>query len=579
MDMLSQLNPVVDGSVRVYALGGIGEIGRNMTVLETPEGILLIDCGLLFPSNDAPGVDFILPDFTPIEARLDSVVGLVLTHGHEDHIGGVPYLLKLRPDIPVFGTKFTLALVAAKLNEHRIRAAPLNEVREGDQIELGIYGVEFFAVNHSVPDGVAISVDVKGLRLFHTGDFKLDQQPLDGRLTDLAGFGRVGLSVVDLLMSDSTNADVPGHLPDEVDVAPNFVRIFEEAQGLVMVACFASHIHRVQQVINCAAEVGKKVALVGRSMERNMKLAQQVGLLEIPEGLLVPPNEIHLVDRGKLVVACTGSQGEPMAVLSRLARGEHRIKLDEGDIVILSARLIPGNETDVFRVINRLSEQGVNVLHGGIANIHASGHAPAGELRQVINLVKPRYLMPVHGEWRHLRAHAAIARSVGLAPERVVFAPNGTVVDLDAESARVVGRIDIESVMVDTTGHGNIDSSLLRDRRLMGLAGILLVGVEIRRADGELLEAPRISMRGLRRDDRFLGRVEEIVSGVCEELADTEPELLDRQQIESRISRRIIRWLRSEHRRVPAIHVTASLIDEQAPALGQESDVEQERIG
>ncbi|RHW25485.1 ribonuclease J [Nocardioides immobilis] len=554
------LEPPVGSTVRILALGGISEIGRNMTVVDSAAGMLVVDCGLLFPSSDVPGVDFILPDFAPIEDRIESIRGLVLTHGHEDHIGGVPYLLKLAPDIPVYGTKFTLSLLAAKLAEHRTRA-DLREISEGDVINVGPFSCEFFAVNHSVPDGVAVSVEVNDFRIFHTGDFKLDQQPLDGRLTDIVGFARASVEGVDVLLSDSTNADVPGHLPDEVDVAPNFTHIFEEAPGLVLVACFASHVHRVQQVISCAAEVGKRVALVGRSMERNMKLAQAAGLLQVPDGLLVAPNEIHKVERSQLVIACTGSQGEPMAVLSRLARDNHKVKVGEGDVVIVSARLIPGNETDVFRVINGLSERGVTVLHGGNANIHASGHAPAGELRQVLNLIKPRYLMPVHGEWRHLRAHAAIAKSVGLGAERVLFAPNGTVVEFTDGEARIAGRVAVESVMVDHTSPAKVDDQILRDRRVMGLAGILVIGVDVDAASGRLLEHPRVSLRGLHRDDDFLDRVREIAEEVCDDAMGTESGAPGREELEVAISRKVVRWLRSEHRRMPAIHVSASLLD------------------
>jgi ribonuclease J len=552
------LGDVHGSTVRVFALGGIGEIGRNMTLIETAQGSLVIDCGLLFPSNDLPGVDFILPDFTPIEPRLDQIRALILTHGHEDHIGGVPYLLKLAPTIPVYGTKFTLALTAAKLAEHRIKA-DLREVREGDHMNVGSFDCRFYAVNHSVPDGVAVSVHVNDFNLFHTGDFKLDQQPLDGRLTDIGGFAAAGAAGVDLLLSDSTNADVFGHLPDEVDVAPNFLHIFEEAQGLVLVACFASHVHRVQQVITCAAEAGKRVALVGRSMERNMRIAQETGLMTVPEGLLVAPNEIHLIDRKELVIACTGSQGEPMAVLSRLARGDHKIKVAEDDIVILSARLIPGNETDVFRVINGLSERGVNVLHGGNANVHASGHAPAGELRQVLNLIRPKYLMPVHGEWRHLRAHAAIAKSVGIEADRILLAPNGTIVEFEGDVAKIAGKVDIESVMVDRTSHGHLDDALVKDRRVMGLGGILLVALQVGASDGALLTPPRIMLRGMRRDERFLTRLQEIVEGVAAEASEQRSGPTDGDHLETLVTKKVVRWLRSEHRSVPAIQTSVTV--------------------
>ena len=554
--------PLPGDAIRVYALGGISEIGRNMTVIESPGGLLVIDCGVLFPSNDMPGVDFILPDFTPILDRLDEIVGIVLTHGHEDHIGGVPYLLAHAPHLPLYGTRFTLALVAPKLAEHKL-VGNLQQIQEGDAVEIGPFGIQFYAVNHSVPDGVALSIDVNGLRLFHTGDFRFDQRPLDMRLTDLAGFAEAASGGLDLLMADSTNADVPGHLLDEVDVAPNFLRIFEESDGLVLVACFASHIHRVQQVITCAAQAGKRVALMGRSMERHMQIAQKEGLLEVPPGVLIANNELEKLDRRDLVIACTGSQGEPMAVLARLARREHRVKVQDGDTVILSARLIPGNETDVFRVINSLAEQGVTVLHGGNADIHVSGHASAGELRQLHNLMNARFLMPVHGEWRHLRAHASIAHSVGIGSERIVFAPNGSVVEIRPGQASVIGHFSVDDIMVDQTAPKVINSVTVRDRRTMGFAGMLLVTARLDEK-GTLLAPVTVRLRGLSRNATFIENVQILTTEVIQGRTGH-----SRAELEDAVTRRIRRWLRSEHRRLPAIDVL--IIDHEQPTLPSNS--------
>lgn len=551
---LGSLDPVDPEGVRVYALGGVGEIGRNMTIIETASGLLVVDCGVMFPSNDIPGVDFVLPDFSPIRSRASLISGVVLTHGHEDHIGGVPYFLaEVGTAVPIYGSRFTLALLREKLREHRLEA-DLIEVAEGDEVLVGEFNCRFLAVNHSVPDGLAVSVRVNDTHVFLTGDFKLDQQPLDGRLTDVAGFAQLGREGIDLMLSDSTNADVDGFLPDEIDVAPNFRHIFEESTGLVLVACFASHVHRVQQVIASAAQAGRKAALVGRSMVRNMRVAQQNGLLHVPPDLMVSMGDIEGIPRKDLVVVCTGSQGEPMSVLSRLARDEHRIKVTEDDVVIFSARLIPGNETDVFRVINSLSERGVVVLHGGNADIHASGHAPAGELRQILNLSRPRYLIPVHGEWRHLRAHAGIALSTGMSREQVIYAPNGTVVDYLDGTAVVAGREPVADVMFDTTSVGLLAKELLRERQVMGIAGVLAVSVAIDPLTRRCVTKPRIRLLGMDRDQVFLEKVRELTIEAVDAATDL-PEV----DLEARVRSRITRWLRNEHRRRPLVEV---LIDD-----------------
>ena len=404
------------GTLRIVGLGGLGEIGRNMTVFEYQGRLLIVDCGVLFPEPDQPGVDLILPDFTSLEGRLDDIEAMVLTHAHEDHIGAVPYLLRQRDNIPLVGSRLTLALVRSKLTEHRITPATA-EVAEGGRQSFGPFDLEFFAVNHSIPDALAVAITTPAGVVLHTGDFKMDQLPLDGRLTDLGGFARRGSEGVNLLMSDSTNAEVPGIVTSERDIAPVLNEMFAETKQRIIVACFASHVHRVQQVLDAAAAHGRRVAFVGRSMVRNMGVARDLGYLRVPSvrgGLLVDPRDAEGMPPGEVVLVCTGSQGEPMSALSRMAARDHPIRIAEGDTVILASSLIPGNESAVYRVINELTRWGARVVHKGNALVHVSGHAPAGELLYVLNLVKPRNFMPVHGEWRHLRAHAHLAELTGV---------------------------------------------------------------------------------------------------------------------------------------------------------------------
>ncbi|MET1071876.1 MAG: ribonuclease J, partial [Umezawaea sp.] len=417
-----------EGGLRIVALGGIGEVGRNMTVFEYAGRLLIVDCGVLFPEDDQPGVDLILPDFRAIEDRLDEIDALVLTHGHEDHIGAVPFLLKLRPDLPVIGSRFTLALLTAKCREHR-QVPKVVEVKEGELRSYGPFDLEFFAVNHSIPDALAVAIRTPAGLVLHTGDIKLDQLPLDGRLTDLAGFSRLGDEGVDLFLVDSTNAEVPGFVVPEREIGPVLDNVIRKARQRVIVACFASHVHRVQQVLDAAVAHGRKVSLVGRSMVRNMGLAAELGFLNVPDGLLVDIDEALDLPDDQLVIVSTGSQGEPLSALARMARGDHRsVRIMPEDTIILASSLIPGNETAVFGVINGLTRLGATVVHQGTAKVHVSGHAPAGELLFLYNAVRPSNVMPVHGEWRHLRANAAIARRTGVPEDRVVIAEDGVVV-------------------------------------------------------------------------------------------------------------------------------------------------------
>src|SRR5487761_1153615 len=399
---------LAEHGLRIVGLGGLGEIGRNMTVFEYAGRLLIVDCGVLFPEPDQPGIDLILPDFGYLDGRLDRVEAVVLTHAHEDHIGAVPYLLRRRADIPLIGSKLTLGLIRSKLTEHRIVPVTV-QVNEGSRQPFGPFDCEFFAVNHSIPDALAVAIRTSAGVVLHTGDFKMDQLPLDGRLTDLGGFARLGSDGVDLLMADSTNAEVPGVVTSERDIAPVLDEIFASTKQRIIVACFASHVHRVQQVLDAAVKHRRKVAFVGRSMVRNMGVARELGYLRVHGGLLIDPRDAEEMPPGEVVLISTGSQGEPMSALSRMAGRDHPIRIAAGDTVILASSLIPGNETSVYRVINGLTRLGARVVHKGSALVHVSGRAHAGELLFVLNVTRPGNFMPVHGEWRHLTAHARLA--------------------------------------------------------------------------------------------------------------------------------------------------------------------------
>ncbi len=543
--------PLPHGGLRVVALGGIGEVGRNMTVFEYDGRLLIVDCGVLFPEDNQPGVDLILPDFRAIEDRLDTVDALVLTHGHEDHIGAVPFLLRMRPDLPVIGSRFTLALVAAKCKEHRLTPR-LTEVVEGQHRSFGGFDLEFFAVNHSIPDALAVAIRTPAGLVLHTGDIKLDQLPLDGRLTDLAGFSRLGDEGVDLFCVDSTNAEVPGFVVSEREIGPVLDGVICRATQRVIVACFASHVHRVQQVLDVAAAHHRQVAMVGRSMVRNMGIAADLGLLNIPDGLLIDIDEaLQLPDSATLFVS-TGSQGEPLSALSRMARGEHRqIDIRPGDTIVLASSLIPGNETSVFNVVNGLARLGANVVHQGTARVHVSGHAPAGELLFLYNAVRPSNVLPVHGEWRHLRANAELAVRTGVARERVVLAEDGVVVDLIDGVAKISGRVEVGHVYVDGLSVGDVGDSTLSDRLILGEGGFIAISVAVDSATGRAVTLPTVSGRGFSDDPKAL---EAVVPLVEMELSRTEAEgITDTHRIAQSVRRVVGRWVAQEYRRRPMI--------------------------
>ena len=542
-------SPLVKGGLRIVALGGLGEIGRNMTVFETKGKLLIVDCGVLFPEDTQPGIDLILPDFSYIRDRLDDVVGVFLTHGHEDHIGAVPYLLRERGDIAIYGSALTLALVTAKLKEHRI--SPLTrEVREGGHEDVGPFELEFVAVNHSIPDALAVVINTDAGRVLATGDFKMDQLPLDGRITDLRTFARLGEEGVDLFMVDSTNADIPGFTPSEREIMPALNRVIGSTKRRVIVASFSSHVHRVQQVIDTAAIHKRKVIFIGRSMVRNMKIAQDMGYLTVPPGIVMDAKDLDSFD-DNVVLICTGSQGEPMAALSRMANGDHQIRVGEGDTVILASSLIPGNENSVFRVINELTRFGAKVVHKANAMVHVSGHAAAGELLYCYNIVKPRYVMPIHGEWRHMKANAELAIQAGVPRSNALIIENGVVLDLIDHEAQVVGSVPCGFVYVDGQSIGDITETSLKDRRILGEEGFISVIVVIDSQSGKIVAGPDIHARGFNED---MALFDDVKLKIEKALAAAVAEGINGTHQLSQIVRKTVGgWVGGEHRRKPMI--------------------------
>jgi ribonuclease J len=535
--------------LRIVALGGLTEIGRNMTVFEYKSKLLIVDCGVLFPEDNQPGIDLILPDFSYIRDRLQDVVGIFLTHGHEDHIGAVPYLLRERGDIALYGSALTLALITAKLKEHRI--SPLTrEVREGGTEDIGPFTLEFVAVNHSIPDALAVVINTDAGRVLATGDFKMDQLPLDGRITDLRTFARLGEQGVDLFMVDSTNADIPGFTPSEREIMPALNRVISSTKRRVIVASFSSHVHRVQQVIDIAAQHGRKVVFIGRSMVRNMKIAEDMGYLHVPADLVIDAKDLDQYD-DNVVLICTGSQGEPMAALSRMANGDHQIRVSEGDTVILASSLIPGNENSVFRVINELTRFGAKVVHKANAMVHVSGHAAAGELLYCYNIVKPKYVMPIHGEWRHMKANAELAIQSGVPRSNTFIVDNGVVIDLINHEAEIVGAVPVGFVFVDGQSIGDITESSLKDRRILGEEGFISCVVVIDSQSGKIVAGPDIHARGFNEDAAMFDEVKmRIEKALAVAVADGNNGTHQLSQI---VRKTIGGWVGGEHRRKPMI--------------------------
>ncbi|MEY4105521.1 MAG: hypothetical protein RLZZ478_884 [Actinomycetota bacterium] len=538
-----------DGALRFIPLGGLGEVGRNMAAVEYRGKILIIDCGVLFPEENQPGIDLILPDWSSLRHRLNDIVAIFLTHGHEDHIGAVPYLLKERADIPIIGSQLTIAFLASKLKERRIKA-DLRIVKEGMCEKVGGFDLEYIAVNHSIPDALAVAVRTDAGTFLHTGDFKMDQLPLDGRVTDLEAFSRLGREGVDLFFVDSTNADIPGFTISEREIMPVLDRVVASTKKRVIVASFASHVHRIQQVIDIAAEHQRKVAFIGRSMVKNMGIADELGFLQIPPNVMI--DEKDLEKHGdNVVLICTGSQGEPLAALSRMANGDHQIRVGEGDTVIFASSLIPGNENSVYRVINELTRFGARVVHKGNALVHVSGHSAAGELMYCYNLVKPKNVVPVHGEWRHMRANADLAIKCGVPAKNAMVIENGVAVDLEGGNAKVVGAVPCGYVYVDGQTIGEITEASLKDRRVLGEEGFISVIVVIDSQNGRIVAGPDIHARGFTENQRLFdevtGRIESALGkAVSEGINGT-------HQLSQIVRKTVGSWVGEEHRRRPMI--------------------------
>ena len=542
--------PLAPATLRVIPIGGLGEIGRNMTSYEIDGKILIVDCGVLFPEENQPGVDLILPDFSPIRGRLDDVLAVVLTHGHEDHIGAVPYLLKLRQDIPLIGSTLTLALIEAKLKEHRITPYTLT-VAEGQSEKIGPFDLEFIAVNHSIPDALAVAIKTAAGVVLHTGDFKMDQLPLDDRITDLRAFARLGEIGVDLFLPDSTNADVPGFTAPERDIGPVLESVISKAPRRVIVASFSSHVHRVQQVLDAAHANGRRVAFMGRSMVRNMTIAADLGYLKVPAGVLIDAKKAADLPDNKIVYMSTGSQGEPMAVLARMANLEHQIEVGKGDTIILASSLIPGNENAVYRVINGLTKLGANVVHKGNAKVHVSGHASAGELLYVYNILKPKNVLPVHGEYRHLVSNQQLAIATGIPEANTIIGEDGIVIDLKDGEATVVGQLDLGFVYVDGSSVGEITDADLKDRRILAEEGFVSIFVAIDAQTGRVIVGPEIQARGFAEDEAVFDAVKPLIIKALSDAAANGTR--DTHAFSQVIRRTVGRWVNSSHRRRPMI--------------------------
>lgn len=547
---LAPPKPLATGGLRVTALGGISEIGRNMTVFEHLGRLLIVDCGVLFPGHDEPGVDLILPDLRHVEGRLEDVEALVVTHAHEDHIGAIPYLLKLRPDIPVVGSKFTIALIREKCREHRIKPVFV-EVAERQSSQHGVFECEYFAVNHSIPGCLAVAIHTGAGTVLHTGDIKLDQQPLDGRPTDLPGMSRLGDAGVDLFLCDSTNSEHPGVSPSESEVGPTLHRLIRGAEGRVIVACFASNVDRVQQIIDAAVALGRRVSFVGRSMVRNMGIARELGYLRVTDADILDIGAAEMMPPEKVVLITTGTQGEPMAALSRMSRGEHRsITLTAGDLIILSSSLIPGNEEAVYGVIDALAKIGARVVTNAQARVHVSGHAYAGELLFLYNGVRPRNVMPVHGTWRHMRANAALAASTGVPPENIVLAENGVSVDLVAGKASIAGAVTVGKMFVDGLITGDVGDATLGERLILS-SGFVAVTVVVHRETGKPAAPAHLHSRGFSEDPKALEAVARNVERELESLAADN--ITDPTRIAQAVRRTVGKWVGETYRRQPMI--------------------------
>jgi ribonuclease J len=545
------------GPARVVFLGGVGEVGRNMACVELDGRILIVDVGLSFPHAEMPGIDLVLPDFEYVRERFDEVEAIVLTHGHQDHIGALPYLLREfdGDPLPVYGTAFTLALLEGQLEEHQVRdRAEFRQVTPGEGAVAGPFSMRFLRVTHSIPDGMAVVIDTPYGSILHTGDFKIDQTPLDGRATDLHALAEEAGRGVHLLLSDSTNAEESGYTDSERSVGPVLQDIIARAPQLVVVACFSSHIHRIQQVVNAARADERVVAFLGRSMLQSVEAARLLGILHVPEDDVIPIEEVEHRDPSRVVVVCTGSQGEPFSALSLMAAREHKwVKLKQGDSVVLSSSLIPGNEPAIHRVIDGLYRTGADVFHLPAYPVHASGHAAAEELRLMLSLVRPRWFIPIHGERRHLAHHAKIATEVGIAADHVLICEDGDVVEV-GEKVHVIERAPAGMTLVDGLGIGDVGEVVLRDRRKLSADGVVVVVVAVDGHHGQVLSGPDIVNRGFVFDETSGDILEEARERVMLSLKDSaEAEVVDRGVLEQNIRRVLGKYFYEVTQRKPVI--------------------------
>ena len=485
-----------DARLQMIPLGGLGEIGKNMMAIRYQDTIVVIDAGLMFPEDELLGIDVVIPDISFLVENRDKVKAILLTHGHEDHVGALPYVLKeINP--PIYGSKLTLGIVEGKLKEHNLDNVQLNIVRPRDSINLGPFEIEFFRVSHSIPDAMGIAIHTPLGIIFHTGDFKIDQTPVDGQVIDFRKMAELGEKGVLVMLSDSTNADRKGFTMSEKVVGNTFDDLFGRCEGRIIVTTFASNVHRIQQVITTAEKYGRKVAIVGRSMVNNVKISSQLGYIDIAEETLIEMEEINKYPPEKVVIATTGSQGEPMSALTRMATADHRwVGIKPGDTVIISATPIPGNEKLVTKTIDLLFKQGAEVIYEKDAGVHVSGHASQEELKLILNIIKPRYFIPVHGEYHHLMKHAQIAESLGIPRSRIFVAENGQIIEISKKKAHVAGKVTAGKVLVDGLGVGDVGNIVLRDRRQLSQDGIMIVVVSINKENGEVVSGPDIVTRG-----------------------------------------------------------------------------------
>lgn len=549
------MNLLDSKTLQVVPLGGLGEIGKNMTAVRQGSGIVLIDAGMAFPDEEMPGIDLVLPDFSYLRDHRDELRGIVLTHGHEDHVGSLPYLLREFEEIPVYGTKLTLGLVRPKLAEFGIKRADLREVKADDTIEISGFGVEFINVNHSIPDAVAVALRTAAGMVVFSGDYKIDLTPIEGRPMDLSRYAALGQEGVLAYFGDSTNSEREGYVPSEKIVGETFNQVFETAKGRIIVASFASHIHRVSQVVEAAKKHGRLVGVTGRSMIRNVQIARELGYLDLPEAMYVDQRDVNRIPDGDIVILTTGSQGEPLAALSRMANGTHRtIEVGEGDVVIVSAHPIPGNERGVSRTINNLMRRGAEVLYTPLRAVHVSGHAAQEEQKIVLSLLKPKFFVPVHGEYRHLKRHKDTAISVGIQEKNIFVLENGDRIEFDHGEARRLNPISAGMFFVDGGGVADTSEAIMRERQQLSEEGMFIVIARINAQNGELLGPPDVLSRGFVDPQAQNGLVDESINVVRKTLERTARQhVTDWGELKTAIRRDLAGFLSQRTRKRPII--------------------------